>query len=75
MANPDSLLLDEESFKKIAQTLKIGVALVELEDWKVLFENASFFKWFAPNSDADEPLTERMPALNPERVRARVQDG
>lgn len=75
MANTNSLLLDVESLKKVAQTLKIGLALVALEDWKVLFENASFFKWFAPHSDADEPLPERMPRLNAERVRARLQEG
>jgi adenylate cyclase len=75
MTNPDPLLLDEESLRKVAQSLKIGVALVSLEDWKVLFENASFFKWFAPTSDADEPLSTRMPALSPERVRTRLQEG
>lgn len=75
MANPDTLLLDEEHLKKIAQTLKIGIAIVELDGWKVLFENANFFKWFAPNSDADESLVERMPGVNPERVQARLLEG
>jgi class 3 adenylate cyclase len=75
MSNPDSLLLDEERLKKIAQTLKIGVAIVDLDGWRVLFENASFFKWFSPNSDADESLMERLPGLNPDRVQARMQEG
>jgi adenylate cyclase len=75
MSNPDVITLNEERFKKIAQTLKIGVAIVELDGWKVLFENASFFKWFSPNSDADESLTERLPGINAERVEARLREG
>ena len=75
MANTDIPTLDEEKLKKIAQTLKIGVAIIDSEDWSVLFENAAFFKWFSPKSDADEPLTERMPGFNADRVRSRVQEG
>ena len=75
MPNLDILPLDEERLKKIAQTLKIGIAIVEPEEWNVLFENASFFKWFAPKSDADEPLTERMPGFNAERVKKRLEEG
>lgn len=67
--------LEREHLIKIAQTLKIGVAIVEPEEWKVLFENASFFKWFAPKSDADEPLTERLTGFNASRVQARIQEG
>jgi len=67
--------LDEEKLKKIAQTLKIGVAIVDPEEWGILFENAAFFKWFSPKSDADEPLTERMPGFNADRVKSRVQEG
>ena len=75
MADPDIPTLDEERLKKIAQTLKIGVAIVDPEEWNVLFENASFFTWFPPKSDADEPLTERLPGFNADRVQARLQDG
>jgi adenylate cyclase len=75
MSNLDIIPLDEEKLIKVVQTLKVGVAIIELEEWKVLFENASFFKWFAPNSDADEPLTERLPGFNPSRVQARLQEG
>jgi class 3 adenylate cyclase len=75
MSIPEIIPLDVEKLKKIAQTLKIGVAIVEPEEWKVLFENANFFKWFAPNSDADEPLSERLPGFNASRVRARLQEG
>lgn len=75
MSIPEIIPLDVEKLKKIAQTLKIGVAIVEPEEWKVLFENAIFFKWFAPNSDADEPLSERLPGFNASRVQARLQEG
>ena len=75
MSDSDVLALDEERLKKIAQTLKIGIAIVEPEEWKVLFENANFFKWFSPNSDADEPLTERLPGFNANRVQSRLQEG
>lgn len=75
MSNTDIPTLNEEMLKKIAQTLKIGVAIVDTEDWSVLFENAAFFKWFSPKSDADEPLTVRMPGFNADRVKSRVQEG
>jgi len=75
MAETDIFSLDEDRLIKIAQTLKIGVAIVELEEWSVLFENALFFKWFPPKSDADEPLTERMPDFISERIKKRVQEG
>lgn len=75
MSIPEIIPLDVEKLKKIAQALKIGVAIVEPEGWKVLFENANFFKWFAPNSDADEPLSERLPGFNASRVQARLQEG
>ena len=48
---------DNETLRRAAQTLSIGVAIGEPEEWTVLFENANFFKWFPPSSDADEPLT------------------
>ena len=75
MANPDFSTLDEERLKKIAQTLKVGIAIVDLETWNVLFENASFFKWFPPKTDADEPLTERLSGFYADRVQARIQEG
>jgi len=75
MTTTEIPILDENRLKKIAQTLKIGVAIVELEEWNVLFENANFFKWFPPKTDADEPLTERMAGLNTSRIQARIQEG
>jgi len=66
---------DVETLRKAAQTLSIGFALVDPEEWAILFENANFFKWFPPSRDADELLTERMPDLKAARARSRLEAG
>lgn len=55
--------------------LGIGVAVVELESWAVLFENAKFFDILPPGEDADAPLTCRIPDLKPERAIDRLGKG
>jgi adenylate cyclase len=79
MSTPDNsstaINLDPETLRQLAQTLNTGIAVVEPEGWAVLFENANFFKWFPPESDADEPLTVRVPKLNANRALARLQEG
>jgi len=76
---PDSeklpIVADEETLRRIAQTLSVGVAIVNPETWEVIFENACFFNWFAPPEDADAPLTQRMPGLNFDRAKARLSEG
>ncbi len=69
------LALDRQTLRSVAQSLGIGLAVVDPEDWAVLFENAKFFAWFPPESDADEPLTERIPNFKPTRALSRVQGG
>jgi class 3 adenylate cyclase len=66
---------DNTTLRRAAQTLSIGVAIGEPEEWAVLFENANFFKWFPPSSDADEPLTMRLTGFNAERALKRLQGG
>jgi adenylate cyclase len=66
---------DLDTLRQIVQMLNIGTALVDPEDWMILFENANFFKWFPPEGDADEPLTKRLPQFNEKRALARLQDG
>jgi adenylate cyclase len=61
--------------RHVLQTLGVGVALVSVDDWTIRFENAAFFKWFPPSSDADEPLTERLSGMNVSRVEQRLGDG
>jgi adenylate cyclase len=69
----DSLNVD--ILRQAAQTLGMGLAVVDPESWSILFENANFFKWFPPGSDADEPLTDRMQGLNAGRAVSRLKDG
>ena len=67
--------LDDETLRQVARTLNVGIAVVDPEDWSVLFENARFFAWFPPESDADEPLTERIPDFKESRASSRIQAG
>lgn len=73
--NNTALVLNEETLRRIAQVLNVGVAVVDPDSWEVIFENASFFRSFAPGSDADEPLTSRIPGFNASRAKSRLQEG
>lgn len=67
--------LDVDTLRQAAQTLGVGLAIVDPEGWGIVFENANFFKWFPPQKDADEPLTERLAGFNASRAEARLQSG
>jgi class 3 adenylate cyclase len=73
--NTQSIGLEGETLRQLVQTLGVGVAVVEPEGWDVLFENANFFKWFPPASDADEPLTARLSRFKANRALERIQNG
>jgi adenylate cyclase len=73
--NPQPVELTGDSLRQLVQTLGIGIAIVEPEQWEILFENANFFKWFPPSSDVDEPLTSRLPRLKANRALERIQNG
>lgn len=66
---------DVETLREVAQTLGIGLAIVDPDDWTVIFENANFFKWFPPGGDVDEPLTMRMQGFKADRALSRLQNG
>jgi adenylate cyclase len=66
---------DGEVLRHVLHGLASGVAVVDPESWAILFENATFFKWFPPDQDADEPLPKRLPGLNASRALARLQEG
>jgi len=70
VSNPDT-----DTLLQLTRSLNTGVALTHIEDWHILFENANFFKWFPPGSDADEPLTVRIPGFNEERALSRLEKG
>jgi adenylate cyclase len=69
------LTIDSLALQQVARTLNIGLAIVSIESWEVLFENANFFAWFPPESDADEPLTTRLPGMNAGRAQSRIEAG
>jgi len=70
-----TITADVETLRRIAQTLNVGIAIVNPDTWEVIFENACFFNWFAPPEDADAPLTQRMPGLKFERAKVRLKEG
>jgi class 3 adenylate cyclase len=68
-------LPDNEALRQMLQSLHSGIAIVEPTNWTIRFENANFFKWFPPDSDADEPLTTRIPDLKAKRALDRIAKG
>ncbi len=69
------LSLDSKTIRQVAKTLSVGIAIVEPENWTIVFENANFFAWFPPHSDADEPITKRVDAFDSNRAESRLQSG
>ena len=68
-------MTDSDYVRHGLQALKSGVAIVDPESWSILFENAKFFDWFAPSGEPDETLASRLPGLNAERARSRLERG
>ena len=46
-------MTDISHLKHCLQTLKTGVAVVDPDDWSIIFENAKFFQWFSPGDDLE----------------------
>ena len=67
MNNPDLL-------KNIVQSLTIGIAIVDTDNWAIVLENAKFFQWFPPGDDADAPLTARVAGIDAERAQKRLDN-
>ena len=65
----------ETLLKPLLQSLKSAVAVADLEDWSIIFENARFFQWFTPSGEIDETLEQRLPDLDPLRARTRLEKG
>jgi class 3 adenylate cyclase len=64
-----------QDYKQLVQSLDIGVAIVEHETWKIVFENAKFFQWIPPIEDTEAPLSLRIPTLKADRALERVEKG
>ena len=59
----------------VAKNLKTPLACVDMETWQIIYENARFFQLFPSNGEAEETLSERMPALDLDRIESRVSKG
>jgi adenylate cyclase len=75
LQHSDMSSLDLETYRQIAQSLSVGLAVVDRESWAVIFENALFFKWFPPAVDPDEPFTDRLTDFNASRAKSRLDAG
>jgi adenylate cyclase len=70
-AQEDPLSLPDLALRSIGS----AVAIVDTDDWNVLFENGLFFEWFNPEADADAPLDKRMAGIDLEAVSAKLDKG
>ncbi len=66
--------LPQEKLNEVLRDLETGVAVVALEDWRIVFENGRFFQWVPPQGDADGPLSERLEEFKADRARDRIKN-
>jgi adenylate cyclase len=64
---------DDTFLLNLLQTLSDGVAVVDPADLSVVFENGRFFEWFPPDEDVDDSLSARLPQLDMEQARSRLE--
>lgn len=67
--------MDNEVIKNIVQAMDQGVAVAHVDDWKICFENARFFKWFSDVEKPDQSLDERLTGLDKEKAQTRLDRG
>lgn len=67
--------MDGAVLKNILQGLEEGVALADAESWTLRFENAKFFKWFAPDGEGEDRLDRRLKGLDVAKAQARLDQG
>jgi class 3 adenylate cyclase len=61
--------------KTVLQGLDLGVALVDSTTWNVTYENARFFDWFPPDPERESLLDGRIPDVEIDKVKARLDAG
>ena len=58
-----------------AKALRTPLACIDLDSWRVLYENAVFFQLFASSGAANETLFDRAPALDSAKFESRLKSG
>jgi adenylate cyclase len=67
--------VDSDLVRHLFQTLGVGIAVAEPDDFTILFENAKFFEWFPPDGQDVENLVGRVTGLDAEIARKRLDAG
>jgi adenylate cyclase len=70
-----STRLSAGALAELLQSVGLGIAVADPESLEVLFDNECFFDWFAPDPAAEDTLTARIPGLDVERLRGRLERG
>lgn len=66
-------MTEDIQLKQLVQSLSSGVAVVDIDSWRMVMENSRFFQWFPPAGDGEEPLETQVPGINVERARSRLE--
>jgi adenylate cyclase len=75
---PDGAAGDVESATfalSVLQTLGLGVAVVDPESWRIVFENERFFEWFGPDPELNDLLSDRVPVIDMDKLQSRLDRG
>jgi class 3 adenylate cyclase len=65
--------VDDVFLRNLLQTIGDGVAVIDPETLAVVFENGRFFEWFPPDGEVDDSLAARLPDLDLEQARSRLE--
>lgn len=68
--------MDETALSEmLTQSISFGVAVVELDTWRIRFENARFSQWFSPTIEDDENLAKRISGFNAQSAQGDIGNG
>jgi adenylate cyclase len=59
----------------LLQTVGVGVALVDPETDRIVFENERFFEWFGPDAEVSDELGARIPVIDADKLQSRLERG
>jgi adenylate cyclase len=63
----------EDFLRGLVQGFGAGVAVVDPASLALVFENGRFFEWFPPDGDVGDTLSARLPELDLEQARTRME--